>query len=99
MTTQTWPFELEIRHAGFRGTIDPARVTVPAGIVATYQVGFADVDPGFVDPITLAVLNLPAGAVATFDVNPCQVTDTVTLTIETLGLAVGLYGLEIEATY
>lgn len=101
---QTWPFVLEVTEIpvtpGFRGTIDPATQAVPVGTVATYQVGFADVDPEFVSGINLAVLGLPPEAVYSFSiVNPVAVTDVVTLTIETDLMTAGVFALEIEATW
>lgn len=103
MTVQVWPFTLVVEEvptpAGFLGTIDPVAQTVPVGTVATYQVAFADVDPGFAVMIDLAVLGLPAEAVTTWSVNPAAATDVVTLTIETDLMAAGEYAAEIEATY
>ena len=104
MTTQTWPFTLEITEVptepGFRGTIDPVTQTIVAGVRAVYQVSFVDVVGGFASPLSLAVLNLPFEAVATFSLpNPVVVTDVVELTIETDLMVAGVYALEIEATW
>ena len=100
MATQTIPFVLEVTQVleePFRGEITPPRLSVPAGTVATYQIGFVDLVGGFNAPITLALPNLPVGAVAAFDINPASVSDIVTLTIE--GAPVGIYDLAVEETY
>jgi hypothetical protein len=94
------PFTLEIKEVppapDFFPAIDPTAQAVLRGTVATFAVSFTAV-AGYANPIALSVLGLPDGAMATFGVNPCQVTDIVSLTVTTEA-AVGVYNLLVEAT-
>ena len=98
---QVIPFTLEVMAVptppNFFPSIDPNVAKVVQGTVAVYALSFSAVG-GYSNPISLAVLGLPAEATATFGVNPCAVTDVVSLQITTVDVPVALYDLKIEAT-
>ena len=101
MPRVTVPFTMTVEEAPpvvgtFVVTIDPTALSVPAGTDAAYTVSFSTLD-GFAGRIWLNVLNLPEGASVGLAPNPAAVTDTVGLTIETTGVAPGVYNLELEA--
>lgn len=101
MATKQVPFVLEVKELppppDYFPAIDPPNQAVLQGSVASYSISLTG-QGGFVGPVVLSLANAPAGAVVAFSSFTINVGETVTLTIDTTGVAAGVYALILEAT-
>jgi len=90
----------DLVEAPFNLAVTPDSLDVCMPDDAEFSVYVTQAEPGFVEPVTLAVYNNPANTIPLFSENPVVPTATVMLTITETGAALeGLYEMDVVGTY